>query len=76
MGDGNRRFAEHPGKRYLSAGNATLLCDLAQAVDDFAVGFFGLRVQAFPELVGFVALGAFGFARGGPGGRARGDSRE
>ena len=61
----DRRFAEHPGKRDLSAGNAALLGNPSHAVDDCVVHFFGLRVQAFPELVGFIALGAFGLPGAG-----------
>src|ERR1019366_7138235 len=61
----DRRLAEHPGKRYLSAGSATLLGDPPNAVNDSVVKFFGLRVQAFSELVGFIALGAFGLLRAG-----------
>src|ERR1019366_6329084 len=59
------RLAEHPGKRYLSAGSATLLGDPPHAVDDCVVKLFGLRVHAFPELVGFIAFGAFGLPGAG-----------
>jgi hypothetical protein len=44
------RFAEHPGKRNLSSRKAAFLGYLSHPVDNFAVNFFGLRVQALSEL--------------------------
>src|ERR1019366_6192618 len=55
----SHRLAEHPGESKLRAGNATLFCDLTQAVQNFTVSFFALRVHALPELVRFVAFGGF-----------------
>jgi len=37
-----KRFAEHPGRRKLSAGNATLFGELTEPVDHFTVCFFRL----------------------------------
>src|ERR1039457_62417 len=59
----SHRLAEHPGESKLRAGNATLFCDLTQAVHNFTVSFFALRVHALPELVRFVAFGVFTLPR-------------
>ena len=58
-GRGDGRLPEHPGKRQRSAGNATLFCHLTQAIYDFAVNCFRLRIQALAEPVGLEALGLF-----------------
>src|ERR1017187_2812528 len=55
----DKRLAEHPGQRGLCKRNASFFGDLAQAVDNFAVSFFGLRVQGLAKLVGFRSLGGF-----------------
>src|ERR1017187_5189565 len=55
----SHRLAEPPSESKLRAGNATLFCDLTQAVHNFTVSFFALRVHALPELVRFVAFGVF-----------------
>src|SRR5208337_2280840 len=57
------RLAEQPGESQLRAGNATLFCDLTQAVHNFTVSFFALRVHALPELVRFVTSGVFALPR-------------
>src|ERR1035441_3583535 len=59
----SHRLAEHPGESKMRAGNATLFCDLTQAVHNFTVSFFALRVHALPELVRFVAFGVFTLPR-------------
>src|ERR1039458_4885889 len=55
----SHRLAKQPGESKLRAGNATLFCDLTQAVHNFTVSLFRLRVQALSELVGFVAFCMF-----------------
>src|SRR5258707_870676 len=62
-GRGDDRLAEYPGKRELSTGNATLFGDLSQTVDDFMVGFLGLRIHGLAEHVSLEAFGAFGLPR-------------
>src|ERR1700734_3848603 len=63
----NRRsdkpFAEHPGKRKLSARNATLFGELTEPVDHFTVCFFGLRVQRLAKLIRLEAFCALGLPR-------------
>jgi len=57
--DGSRdvRFAEHPGYGECGLRDATLFGELRETVDYFFVGFFGLGVDGFSELVGVIALG-------------------
>src|SRR6267378_6195620 len=47
----DERFAEHPGKSKLRAGNAALFCDLTEPVNHFTVCFFGLRIHRLAELI-------------------------
>ena len=63
----NRRsdewFAEHPGERKLSAGNAALFGEFTEPVDDFMVRFFRLRIQRLAELIRLEAFCALGLPR-------------
>src|ERR1700693_1180198 len=59
----DKRFAEHPGKRKLSAGNATLFGELTEPVDHFTVCFFRLRIQHLPKLIRLEAFCALGLPR-------------
>src|SRR5580658_331649 len=59
----DKRFVEHPGKRKLSAGNASLFGELTEAVDHFTVWFFGFRIQRLAELIGLEAFCALGLPR-------------
>src|ERR1700735_639354 len=54
---GNVGLAEHPCEGDGGVGDAALASDLADTIDYFLVGIFGLGVDGFRELVGFVALG-------------------
>src|ERR1019366_2212700 len=59
----SHRLAEHPGESKLRAGNATLFCDLTQAVHNFTVSFFALRGHALPDLFPCTAFGVFPLPR-------------
>src|ERR1700757_2742627 len=45
----DERFAEHPGKRKLSAGNAALFGEFAEPAGDFLVRLRRLRIQRLAE---------------------------
>src|SRR5271170_3371759 len=59
----DKRFAKHPGKRKLSAGNATLFGELTEPVHHFTVCFFRLRIQQLAKLIGLEAFCALGLPR-------------
>src|SRR5882757_1408595 len=59
----DKRFAEHPGKRKLSAGNTTRFRELTKPVDHFAVCFFRLRIQRLAELIRLEAFCALDLPR-------------
>src|ERR1035437_8322278 len=56
---GDSRLAEQPSECNLRKRDPTLASDLHQAVHNFAVCIFGLRVHLVPELFGLIAFGAF-----------------
>src|ERR1035441_3547075 len=56
---GDRWLAEQPCECNLRKRNPTIASDLHQAVHNFAVSIFGLRVHLVPKLVGLIAFGAF-----------------
>src|ERR1035437_2755394 len=58
-GRGDGSLTEQPRERHLRKRDATLTRNLHQAVHNFAVCIFGLRVHLVPELVGLIAFGAF-----------------
>src|ERR1700691_2390508 len=59
----DKRFGEHPGKRKLSAGNATLFGELTEAVDHFTVCLFRLRIQRLGKLIRLEPFRALGLPR-------------
>src|ERR1035437_1875839 len=56
---GDSWLAEQPGECNLRKRDPTLASNLHQAVHNYAVNIFGLRVHLVPELVGLIAFGAF-----------------
>src|SRR6266481_1283484 len=59
----DERFAEHPGKRKLSAGNATLFGELTKPLDHLTVCFFRLRIHRLAELIRLETFRALGLPR-------------
>src|SRR6266853_1849050 len=59
----DERFAEHPGKRKLSPGNATLFAERTEPVSHSTVRFFRLRIQRLAELIRLEAFCALGLPR-------------
>jgi len=56
----DERFAEHPGKSKLSAGNATLFCDLTEPANHSTVCLFRLRIHRLAELMRLETFRALG----------------
>src|SRR6185295_10143090 len=56
----DERFVEHPSKRKLSAGDATLFGEFSEPVNHFTVCFFRLRIHRLAELIRLEAFCVLG----------------